>query len=91
MVAQVAKVFGSVDSELLRPRTTANFTMMKLVPGEIVDISGRCHTEFLGSNNWASPLLSICSQPLVPCIPLHSQQWVASVFPPLSRSPSSFG
>ena len=56
MVAQVAKVFGSVDSELLRPRTTANFTMMKLVPGEIVDISGRCHTEFLGSNNWASPL-----------------------------------
>ena len=51
MVASVAKVFGSVDDELLRPRATANFRMMKLVPGAIVNVSGRCHAEFPGSSN----------------------------------------
>ena len=51
MVASVAKVFGSVDDELLHPRATANFRMMELVPGAIVNVSGRGHAEFPGSNN----------------------------------------
>ena len=79
MVGHVAKVFGSVNEELLCPCATGNFRMMKPVPGEIVNVSGRCHTKFPGSSNWAPLLPTIRFQPLVSCVPLHSQQWVASV------------
>ena len=53
--------------------------MIKPMPGEIVNVSERCHAEFPGSSNWAPPLPTMSFQPLVFCVPLHSQRWVASV------------